>query len=71
VEPGSPAAAADAYGVRGTSDYVNPGTGSSYGNLDNSYAHTYVNDSQEIKQTDSENAPGPGWTELKAVPPGQ
>jgi len=58
----------DSYGVRGTSDYVNPATGSGYGNLDNSYSHTYVNNNQEIRQTDSETPPGPGWTELKPVP---
>lgn len=58
----------DAYGVRGTSDYVNPATGSTYGNLDNSYAHTYVNNNQEIRQTDSETPPGPGWTEIKVAP---
>ena len=58
----------DTYGVRGTSDYVNPATGSGYGNLDNSYAHTYVNNNQEIRQTDSETSPGPGWTELKQAP---
>jgi hypothetical protein len=50
--------------VRGTSDFVNPSTGTSYGSLDNSYAHTYVSPDQQIKQTDSENMPGPGWQEI-------
>jgi len=55
----------DEYAVRGTSDYVNPSTGTTYGFLDNSYAHTYVSADQRILQTDSENPPGPGWTEVK------
>ena len=35
----------DYFAVRGTSDYVNPETGTTYGSIDNSYAHAYVNDS--------------------------
>jgi len=60
----------DAYGVRGTSDFVNPDTGSRYGFLDNSYAHTYVNNDHEILQTDSEHLPGLGWHELHVAPGG-
>jgi hypothetical protein len=61
----------DAYAVRGTSDFVNPSTGSTYGSLDNSYAHTYVRPDQQILQTDSENPPGANWEEIHPVPPGQ
>lgn len=61
----------DEKAVRGTSSYVNPDTGTSYGNLDNSKAHQYVNPSGQTFGTDSENSPGPGWTELQRVPPGQ
>ncbi len=61
----------DEKAVRGTSDYVNPETGTTYGNLDNSKAHQYVNPSGQTFGTDSENSPGPGWTELQRVPPGQ
>ncbi len=61
----------DEKAVRGTSDYVNPDTGTTYGSLDNSKAHQYVNPSGQTFGTDSENSPGPGWTELQRVPPGQ
>jgi len=61
----------DEYAVRGTSDYVNPSTGTRYGFLDNSYAHTYVNSDQRILQTDSENSPGAGWREIKVAPTGR
>ena len=61
----------DQYGVRGTSDYVSSSTGTTYGSLDNSYAHTYVGPDHQIKQTDSENSPGPGWQEIHPVRPGQ
>jgi hypothetical protein len=54
----------DENAVRGTSDYTNPDTGTSR-TLDNSYAHTYTDPSGNIRQTDSETAPGPGWTELQ------
>jgi hypothetical protein len=60
----------DQYAVRGTSDFASS-SGTHYSNLDNSYSHTYVNNSQQIWQTDSENAPGPGWQEVHVVPPGQ
>jgi len=59
----------DQYGVRGTSDFASE-SGTRYGNLDNSYAHTYVNANQEIRQTDSENSPGLGWQEIHTIPPG-
>ena len=58
----------DRYAVRGTSDFVNPETGSTYYNLDNSYAHTYVNGDGEIRQSDQPAPPGQGWTEMKATP---
>jgi hypothetical protein len=61
----------DEYAVRGTSDYVNPATGTRYSFLDNSYAHTYVSADQRILQTDSANPPGPGWTEIKAASGGR
>ena len=54
----------DENAVRGTSEYTNPQTGTGH-TLDNSYAHTYADPSGNIRQTDSENAPGPGWTELQ------
>ncbi|HKN00462.1 MAG TPA: hypothetical protein VJX23_08085 [Candidatus Binataceae bacterium] len=61
----------DQKAVRGTSDYVNPDTGTTYGNLDNGKAHQYVNPSGQTLGTDSENSPGSNWTELQRVPPGQ
>lgn len=61
----------DYFAVRGTSDYINPNTGTGYSNLDNSYSHTYVNNDGDIRQTNSENAPGNGWHELQQVPAGQ
>lgn len=61
----------DEYAVRGTSDYVNPSTGTRYSFLDNSYAHTYVSNDQRILQTDSANPPGTGWTEIKVAPSGR
>jgi hypothetical protein len=61
----------DEKAVRGTSEYVNPETGATYGNLDNTKAHQYVNPSGQTFGTDSENSPGLGWTELQRVPPGQ
>jgi hypothetical protein len=54
----------DENAVRSTSSYTNSETGTSR-TLDNSYAHTYTDPSGNIRQTDSENAPGPGWTELQ------
>jgi len=59
------------YAVRGTSDYVNPSTGTRYSYLDNSYAHTYVSNDQRILQTDSSTPPGAGWTEDKIAPSGR
>jgi hypothetical protein len=61
----------DYYGVRGTSDFADSDTGAVFSGLDNSYAHTYVNDDGTILQTDSENSPGNGWHEVHALPPGQ
>ena len=61
----------DEKAVRGTSSYVNPETGTTYGNLDNSKAHQYVGPSGQPFGTDSENAPGPNTTELQRIPPGQ
>ena len=61
----------DEKAVRGSSEYVNPETGTSYGNLDNSKAHQYVNPSGQTFGTNSENSPGPGWTELQRAAPGQ
>jgi hypothetical protein len=61
----------DEYAVRGTSDYVNPSTGTRYSYLDNSYAHTYVSNDQRILQTDSSTPPGAGWTEVKIAPSGR
>ena len=61
----------DAFAIRGTSDYVNPDTGTGFSNLDNSYTHTYVNNSGAIRQTDSESGPAQGEHELQMVPPGQ
>jgi hypothetical protein len=48
----------DTLAIRGTSDFVNPNTGTDYSNLDNSYSHTYVNNSGDIRQTNSESGPG-------------
>jgi len=61
----------DEKAVRGTSSYVNPETGTTYGNLDNSKAHQYVGPTGQPFGTDSENAPGPNTTELQRIPPGQ
>ena len=61
----------DAFAVRGTSDFVNPDTGTGYSNLDNSYSYTFVNNDGDIRQTNSENSPGSGWHELQMVPAGQ
>jgi len=61
----------DEKAVRGSSSYVNPQTGASYDNLDNSKAHQYVGPSGQPFGTDSENSPGPGVTELQRVPAGQ
>ena len=58
----------DRYAVRGTSDFVNPDTGTTYYNLDNSYNHTYVNGDGEIRQSDQPAPPGEGWTEMKVTP---
>ena len=60
----------DAFAIRGTSDYVNPDTGTGYSNLDNSYSHTYVNNSGPIRQTNSEAGPGQGEHELQREPAG-
>ena len=54
----------DENAVRGSSEYTNPATGTSR-TLDNGYAHTYSDAAGNIRQTDSENAPGAGWTELQ------
>ena len=61
----------DAFAIRGTSDYVNPDTGTGFSNLDNSYAHSYVNNSGEVRQTNSENGPAAGEHELQQVPAGR
>ncbi len=61
----------DAFAVRGTSDYVSD-SGTLYPNVDNSHSHVYVNYSTgQVLPTDSENLPGPGFTEVHQVPPGQ
>jgi hypothetical protein len=58
----------DRYAVRGTADFVNPETGTTYYNLDNSYNHTYVNGDGDIRQSDQPAPPGQGWTEMKVTP---
>jgi len=60
----------DENAVRGTSTYVNPETGTAK-TLDNGYAHQYINNSGQVLGTNSEKVPGPGWTEMQRVPPGQ
>lgn len=60
----------DENAVRGTSTYTNPSTGTSKV-LDNSYTHQYINNSGQTMGTNSENAPGAGWTELQRVDPGR
>ena len=59
----------DEKAVRGTSTYVNPDTGATK-TLDNSFAHQYINNSGQTLGTNSENPPGPGWTEMQRKPPG-
>jgi membrane-associated protease RseP (regulator of RpoE activity) len=61
----------DYFAVRGTSDFADPQTGTTYGSIDNSYAHTYANDSGQILNTNSENSPGAGWHPLQRLPAGQ
>ena len=61
----------DAFAVRGTSDYTD-GSGRLYTNVDNEHAHVYVNQATgAVVPSDSENAPGAGWTEVHRVPEGQ
>ena len=61
----------DAFAVRGTSDYVS-NSGTLYPNVDNSHSHVYVNYATgQVLPSDSENLPGPGFTEVHQVPPGQ
>jgi len=60
----------DAFAIRGTSDYLNPDTGTGYSNLDNSYSHTYVSNSGVVRQTNSEAGPAQGEHELQREPAG-